>query len=731
MAACIGKISFAHLIKIQSINICNRSPLLHCQRCVQTAGVTDVTQVKNRKPIIFPKKKKRDELTVLKCLAATVQRDSTAPDYMFIDDPHLYPVIANEKKIYTLAKSSGRKAARYFVDRLPGIFSTNMFKEEASVPGIPELMPKKIKYEHFDPSETALIERIDMRNVRDAIDMYNEIQDQGIVNVRDAIDMYNEIQDQGIVNVRDAIDMYNEIQDQGIVNVRDAIDMYNEIQDQGIVNVRDAIDMYNEIQDQELELSQETKISLLNLLAYYNSIDPPEEKTPEDMRYLFEKRSFNKTWKDNGPAVKVFNDLNEKTSEAYCAMIRGMTKYLEVEKAFELYEEMKGKGLQAEVDVRTYNGLIDVMRQYPADQEEQWTIIMGLLQSMKESGVQPNVQTFMSVLHFLKGVMTRFREQKVYFVLNEMKAINIEPTLGIYANLLQLIYNDHSRNPEHPFLPQLMDYIQGKDFDLTSKDDIHFFVAAMKVCDIYLHDKDLAFKVDALLHSKDNYKFMIDFFAESTYCNIFLTLICQFEHIDKVMEVYHRLTPNVWSPTFSVYYDILGAIDLYDAYHYLPALWSDFIVFRIITGPKHAQLMIPFFQLVSKKKHPEELQQKFVDTILWVINRWEENIQLNGSFVLTSGVLVGELIKVSLNANEVDLAWKILMMYTKHKRRFTEQISEEAVTMLLDEFIKEKDLDKTTMCLKLMSTESFPSLTKYKKQLRELDMTDLEKVVTS
>ncbi|XP_052102013.1 pentatricopeptide repeat domain-containing protein 3, mitochondrial-like isoform X7 [Mytilus californianus] len=672
MAACIGKISFAHLIKIQSINICNRSPLLHCQRCVQTAGVTDVTQVKNRKPIIFPKKKKRDELTVLKCLAATVQRDSTAPDYMFIDDPHLYPVIANEKKIYTLAKSSGRKAARYFVDRLPGIFSTNMFKEEASVPGIPELMPKKIKYEHFDPSETALIERIDMRNVRDAIDMYNEIQDQ------------------------------------------------------------------------ELELSQETKISLLNLLAYYNSIDPPEEKTPEDMRYLFEKRSFNKTWKDNGPAVKVFNDLNEKTSEAYCAMIRGMTKYLEVEKAFELYEEMKGKGLQAEVDVRTYNGLIDVMRQYPADQEEQWTIIMGLLQSMKESGVQPNVQTFMSVLHFLKGVMTRFREQKVYFVLNEMKAINIEPTLGIYANLLQLIYNDHSRNPEHPFLPQLMDYIQGKDFDLTSKDDIHFFVAAMKVCDIYLHDKDLAFKVDALLHSKDNYKFMIDFFAESTYCNIFLTLICQFEHIDKVMEVYHRLTPNVWSPTFSVYYDILGAIDLYDAYHYLPALWSgkyayhylpalwsDFIVFRIITGPKHAQLMIPFFQLVSKKKHPEELQQKFVDTILWVINRWEENIQLNGSFVLTSGVLVGELIKVSLNANEVDLAWKILMMYTKHKRRFTEQISEEAVTMLLDEFIKEKDLDKTTMCLKLMSTESFPSLTKYKKQLRELDMTDLEKVVTS
>ncbi|CAC5425861.1 PTCD3 [Mytilus coruscus] len=659
MAACIGKISFAHLSKIQSINICNRSPLLHCQRCVQTAGVTDVAQVKNRKPIIFPKKKKRDELTVLKCLAATVQRDSTAPDYMFIDDPHLYPVIANEKKIYTLAKSSGRKAARYFVDRLPGIFSTNMFNEEASVPGIPDLMPKKIKYEHFDPSETALIERIDMRNVRDAIDMYNEIQDQ------------------------------------------------------------------------ELELSQETKISLLNLLAYYNSNDPPEEKTPEDMRYLFEKRSFNKTWKDNGPAVKVFNDLNEKTSEAYCAMIRGMTKYLEVEKAFELYEEMKDKGLQAEVDVRTYNGLIDVMRQYPADQEEQWTIIMDLLQSMKESGVQPNVQTFMSVLHFLKGVMTRFREQKVFFVLNEMKAINIEPTLGIYANLLQLIYNDHSRNPEHPFLPQLMDYIQGKDFDLTSKDDIHFFVAAMKVCDLYLHDKDLAFRVDALLHSKDNYKFMIDFFAESTYCNIFLTLICQFEHIDKIMEVYHRLTPNVWSPTFSVYYDILGAIDLYDAYHYLPALWSDFIVFRIITGPKHAQLMIPFFQLVSKKKHPEELQQKFVDTILWVINRWEENIQLNGSFVLTSGVLVGELIKVSLNANQVDLAWKILMMYTKHKRRFTEQISEEAVTMLLDEFIKEKDLDKTTICLKLMSTESFPSLAKYKKQLRELDMTDLEKVVTS
>ena len=40
-------------------------------------------------------------------------------------------------------------------------------------------MPKKIKYEYHEPCEAALSERIEMRKVKDAIDMYNQMKEQG------------------------------------------------------------------------------------------------------------------------------------------------------------------------------------------------------------------------------------------------------------------------------------------------------------------------------------------------------------------------------------------------------------------------------------------------------------------------------------------------------------------------------------------------------------------------
>nr|KAG5697697.1 hypothetical protein BaRGS_000582 [Batillaria attramentaria] len=63
-----------------------------------------------------------------------------------------------------------------------------------------------------------------------------------------------------------------------------------------------------------------------------------------------------KTWKDNGVAERIFDDLKEKTPQAYQDLIRGMARYLQTDKAFQLYDEMVEKKMP--VDLLTYNELI-------------------------------------------------------------------------------------------------------------------------------------------------------------------------------------------------------------------------------------------------------------------------------------------------------------------------------------------------------------------------------------
>ena len=130
--------------------------------------------------IIIPRKKKRDSLSVLRALASTVKRDPKAPHYKYMDDPFLIPTSSLAKRSHALSKESGRKAARYVLENY-----AQWFKENPSEPPVEAFMPPKTAYTHTDPSEAALLERIEKRRVKDAIDVYKKMK-QGQLELSDS-----------------------------------------------------------------------------------------------------------------------------------------------------------------------------------------------------------------------------------------------------------------------------------------------------------------------------------------------------------------------------------------------------------------------------------------------------------------------------------------------------------------------------------------------------------------
>ena len=65
------------------------------------------------------------------------------------------------------------------------------------------------------------------------------------------------------------------------------------------------------------------------------------------------------------------------------------------------------------------------------------------------------------------------------------------------------------------------------------------------------------------------------------------------------MDYYTKYVPHVYVPESVVISDVLKSIDLYDAHHYLPQIWTDLKNFEYVTT---IRLTEEFFGVLSKAK---------------------------------------------------------------------------------------------------------------------------------
>ncbi|XP_069045784.1 small ribosomal subunit protein mS39 [Lepisosteus oculatus] len=551
--------------------------------------------------ILIPKKKTWDKLAVLQALSSTVNRDPTAAHYAFQDDPYLTPQTSSDFKLYSLSQESGRNAAKYIINTFP-----RFFKKDFAEPHIPCLMPETFEPQITEVSEAALQERISLRKVKAAVQVYDQLLQAGTAVSLEATN-----------DLLDLICFYGD---------RDP--------------VRE--DMPEQRESEEVEEIQEVM---------------PRNKG----RLRRASDLLGIVWRENNNAERIFNLMPERNERSYCALIRGMVKCGAYTKAFSTYTDLLNNRLTA--DVHTFNALLATAPEIKEKYNEKLELVFDLLNQMGEQKVQPNLLTFNAVLKSLRKCGPLARVQ-AFHTLGEMKALGIEPSLATFHHLLGLFYKTASsgRGPTE-ILHEVMDEVEGKSFVAQDPDDVYFFSGAMKIC-LDLKDIELAYRLHRFLGEGDNWQLLGDSYLRSVYYGRFFNLLCMMENIDEILKWYRDLIPSLYYPNSQGLKDLLQALDTDNRLDLIPMIWKDI---KRMGHANKADLVEEVLALMARDEHSSEVQQAFAECALAVKAEYEHGDRGRRSLEWTASAL-GNVATLLLRAGRTQEAWGMLQLFKSSNR---------------------------------------------------------------
>ncbi|XP_054647197.1 pentatricopeptide repeat domain-containing protein 3, mitochondrial [Dunckerocampus dactyliophorus] len=607
--------------------------------------------------IIIPRKKVWSSEAVLETLASTVHRDPTAYPYQFQDDPYLSPRNFAEFKLYSLSQESGRSAAKYFINSYPKFF-TKDFAE----PHIPCLMPDTISLSIDEVSEEALKERITLRKVKAAVDMYDQLLQAGT------------------------------------------------------------------------SVSMETTHDLLDLICLFCDRDPAQEEGPqtEDMeesggevrkrkgRFRRSSDFLRLTWRDQNNAERIFNLLPEKDARCYSALIRGMVKHGAYAKAFSVYTDLLNNRLTA--DVHIFNALLLAAPEVRDKYIERWDLITEILNQMSQQKVQPNLQTFNSILKALRRCGSLAKTLALQ-TLNEMKSLRIVPSLASFDHVLAIFYKPGmSGQVKANILQEIMSELEGKRFTCQDPNDVLFFSSAMRVCLDY-KDLDLGYKVQRLVEVGENWRLLGDYYQQKIYYSRFFNLLCMMEHIDVVLKWYRELIPSLFYPRYEDMRDLLQALDTDSRLDMLPAIWKDI---RTLGQDNKSELIEELLTLMARDKHTPEVQESFAACALDVKSVFEGD--RGRPNVEWSTPTLTHITCLLLRANKIQEAWEMMLLFKSNNRVPSDELFEDFLCVCRREGSAQRAVElvqlSAAFCL-----QSTPSLVK--RTLADFDLSEEQRASLS
>lgn len=475
------------------------------------------------------------------------------------------------------------------------------------------------------------------------------------------------------------------------------------------VDVKDAVLVYNLLKKNNIEVRPELKQSLMELLCFFNH----EESLPEEFieerwfrQGVTEKGRQRKTWKDFELAEQIFHEIEDKKSEHYCALIRGMAKYFQVEKAWALYQETVEKGIL--LDTNTFNSLLQIASFLKESYEMRWDLVCEVLTTMKTQGLKPNIGTMNAILQTITTI-GGYNHPRTYALktLSEFKKLGIEPSLASWYYMLAIFCRE--RGPTSHILHDIMNEIENKEFQIQEPKDTFFFVTAMDVCRHHLHDKDLAKRVNNLLHFKDNYNLIGDSYKESIYYRNFFTILCNTEPLETFMETYHLLVPNVYIPEPSVMEDILKSIDANCATDYLPQIWSHMIQFDH-TGRENLLTLVLQIKITNPPQNPE-LVEKFTSIAWDMYSRLEEQLSAGNSRNQRTGLsggLLGDILTICCRGKDFEKAQTLFEKINNDQNSIVGDPKVMAMRAFIELCIEEKKPTLAISCLQYCAENGFP-----------------------
>lgn len=475
-------------------------------------------------------------------------------------------------------------------------------------------------------------------------------------------------------------------------------------------HVNDAILIYSLLKKNNVEIPNELKQAFLELICFYNCEEPLEEDMVEERWFRQNQRlkeRNRKTWKDNDTAEQLYNEIEPKTPQTYACIIRGMCKFYQVEKAYAIFQNCLANNIQ--LDVECFNSILNVARFVKESADLRWTLMLDLLKTMNEKGISPNLGTLNACLNSISEMGTKNAKEYTIQIMTEFKNIGIEPSLASYYHILHTFCRD--RGPVSHVLVDILNEIEGKEFEMRDIKDTMFFVSAMDVCRNHLYDLNLAKRVDAFLHQGENYNLIGDSYKESIYYRNYFTLLVQAEPFEKFMaDYYHLLVPHVYIPEPSVMEEILKAVEVTGSIENIPLLWSHMICFEQISRDTLLALIVRIM-LQNKPDLTIKAQENLKETfshIAWDIwSKIEEKNELRSKPVVWTGKLLGDILRIICTSEDVDRASVIMEKLLTDQQKILGEPDYVAMEDYVQLCITKKQPSKAIQCLQYCTEIGF------------------------
>jgi len=475
-------------------------------------------------------------------------------------------------------------------------------------------------------------------------------------------------------------------------------------------HVNDAILVYSLLKKNNVEIPNELKQTFLELICFYNCEEPLEEDMVEERWFRQNQRlkeRNRKTWKDNDTAEQLYNEIEPKTPQTYACIIRGMCKFYQVEKAYAIFQDCLANNIQLDVD--SFNSILNVARFIKENADMRWTLMLDLLKTMNEKGISPNLGTLNACLNSISEMGTKNAKEYTIQIMTEFKNIGIEPSLASYYHILHTFCRD--RGPVSHVLVDILNEIEGKEFEMRDIKDTMFFVTAMDVCRNHLYDLNLAKRVDAFLHQGENYNLIGDSYKESIYYRNYFTLLVQAEPFEKFMaDYYHLLVPHVYIPEPSVMEEILKAVEVTGSIENIPLLWSHMICFEQISRDTLLALIVRIM-LQNKPDLTIKTQENLKETfshIAWDIwSKIEEKNELRSKPVVWTGKLLGDILRIICTSEDVDRASVIMEKLLNDQQKILGEPDYVAMEDYVQLCIVKKQPSKAIQCLQYCTEIGF------------------------
>ncbi|KAF0294157.1 Protein PTCD3, mitochondrial [Amphibalanus amphitrite] len=430
------------------------------------------------------------------------------------------------------------------------------------------------------------------------------------------------------------------------------------------VRVSDAVTVYRKLAAENAELSRETRQALLELFCYHNCDDTLAEDRIEERWFASTAvaTKVRNTWKDNGVAEEVFRSLEPLDARAYNTLIRGMAKYHQADRAKKTWDEMLNQGFKPELE--TYNHMISIASFVMESSQKQWEFVEDLLRQMAADGVRPNTSTLTAVMHAVQMLGSwRNARETALAAWRELRAIGVRPSLASYYCLLSVFYRDRNNSAvSGSLLKSVLNELQGKSFTIEHPMDTYFFTTAMNICKNKLQDRDLALRVDELLHTGDNYDLIGDSYKEAIYYRNLLGLLSVTEPIEAFIEnFYNKLVPNVYTPEPGIMEGLVKAVNLNGAVQYIPQLWTDMVTFG---HTNRTSLLTTLLQTLALNPGQTDEQRSQLAAVGWDlferVERQRSERHDKSDRLHWTAPMLGDLILVLTRAGEVSQAARIL-----------------------------------------------------------------------